>query len=337
MPHPFFKAARTLILAAAFLNACFVTAAEKPGTFHNPVNPSADPWMTWYDGYYYLSTTQGNCVRLWKAKSIVDLKDAEPVTVWEGGKGVWAAEFHQLESEGKKRWFCYFTKTDGPDEGHRMFVMQSKTSKITGPYDKPVKINTDPKDEFYAIDGTVMTMPDGTSYFLWAAHPGHIIRIAEMENPWTLKGDSVYLPASGFGCPEVREGPFAIHHGDRMFLTYSACDTGKPDYAVGVLWMKDDENPLLPDSWHQVKKPLLRREDKNEVFGPGHHSFFKSPDGKEDWIAYHAKTTSEYTYSGRSTRIQQLLWDRKGMPIPVVPESLDTAIKLPSGDPRARR
>ena len=325
-----------LVLVVAAMTTCRTAAAEKSGIFHNPVNASADPWMTWSDGFYYLTTTQGNAVKLWKAASVADLKDAKPVTLWEGGKGVWAAEIHPFATPKGKRWFCYFTKTDGPDENHRMFVIQSKTEDITGPYEDPVKINTDPKDEFYAIDGTVMSMPDGKFYFLWAAHPGHIIRIAEMENPWTLKGDSVHLPASGFGCEEVREGPYAIHHGNRMFLTYSACDTGKPDYAVGALWMDDDANPMLPESWTQIKTPLLRRADANQVFGPGHHSFFKSPNGKEDWIAYHAKTTSAYTYAGRTTRLQQLEWDEDGMPLPIIPEALGTAIKLPSGDPRSR-
>ena len=335
---PLFRISSILRFAlCAIFATTGIATAEKPGTFLNPINPSADPWMTWYDGYYYLTTTQGKSVKLWKARTLKDLKDAEPKTLWEGGKGVWAAEIHQLPTPAGKRWFCYFTKTDGPDENHRMFVLESKGDKITGPYKDPVQIKTDPDDEFYAIDGTVMTMPNGKMYFLWAAHPGHILRICEMKDPWTLKGKSVHLPASGFGCEEVREGPFAIHHGKRMFLTYSACDTGKPDYAVGVLWIADNKNPMNPKSWKQIETPLLRREDDNQVFGPGHHSFFKSPDGKEDWIAYHAKTTSEYTYAGRSTRVQRLDWDKDGMPVPIVPASLETAIELPSGDPRSRK
>lgn len=141
------------------------------------------------------------------------------------------------------------------------------------------------------------------------------------------------IPASGFGCDEVREGPYVIEHGDRLFLTYSACDTGKPDYKVGYLWAAADADPMKVQSWTQQKTPLLERADVNGVFGPGHHGFFKSPDGKQDWMVYHGKTVCDYTYKGRSTRAQPLKWNADGFPEKVVPLPLDAKIPLPSGDP----
>ena len=50
-------------------------------------------------------------------------------------------------------------------------------------------------------------------------------------------------------------------------------------------------------------------------------------------INRHGKTTSEYTYRGRSTRAQKLEWDEKGFPKKVVPLALDAKVPLPSGDP----
>lgn len=288
--------------------------------------------MGYSDGEYHLATTQGNCVRMWSATSISGLRDAKPIIVWEKGKGVWAPEFHQLPAKGGKKWYCYFTKTSGEDVDHRMFVMESETNSIKGPYNPPRQIKTDPKDEFYAIDGSVFEQ-SGKLYFLWAGHPGHLIYISRMKDPMTLRGDRVLLPTSGFGCGEVREGPYILKHGGRTFLTYSACDTGKPDYKVGYLWMKDRSDPMDPDSWTQKAEPLLARNDATKVFGPGHHAFFKSPDGKEDWIVYHGKTTEAYTYKGRTTRAQKLEWSTDGFPEKVVPLSLDEKIKTPSGDP----
>ncbi len=315
---------------AGMFGVCAIAA--QTGTFQNPVNSSADPWMGFADGEYHLATTQGDCVRLWSARSLAGLKDAKPVLIWGTGKGVWAAEFHRLRGKHGMRWFCYFTKTDGPDVRHRMFVMESRQDDIKGPYGEPVQLMTDAKDEFYAIDGHVFEQ-DGEMVFLWAGHPGHVLYISRMKDPETLAGERVQIPASGYGCEEVREGPCVIRHGDRVFLTYSACDTGKPDYKVGYLWADAKSDLTKVESWTQGETPLLERADANKVFGPGHHGFFKSPDGKEDWIVYHGKVTSGYTYRGRSTRAQKLEWGANGFPEKVVPLALEAKVPLPSGDP----
>lgn len=308
-----------------------------PGTFRNPINSSADPWMGFVDGYYYLATTQGNRVEICKARSIGDFATAKPKVLWEKGKGVWAPEFHRLRGPNGVRWFCYFTKTDGADKAHRMFVMESRGPRIDDAYGPPVQVRTDPEDEFYAIDGTVFVHPNGRVYFLWAGHPGHRLFISEMASPTRLKGERQLIEASGFGCEEVREGPFILTHGNRIFLTYSVCHTGKPDYKVGTLWTTVDKDPMKPESWTQVETPILARADENGVYGPGHHSFFKSPNGREDWIAYHGKTTSEFTTQGRTTRIQKVEWTPDGMIVPIVPLPLNANVPLPAGDPKARR
>ena len=35
------------------------------GAFTNPLNPGPDPYMAWHDGNFYLTTTQGDCIRVW--------------------------------------------------------------------------------------------------------------------------------------------------------------------------------------------------------------------------------------------------------------------------------
>lgn len=289
--------------------------------------------MIYTEGEYHLTTTVGNRVELWSAKTINELKDAEPVTVWGHGKGVWAAEFHRLPGPNGLKWYGYFTKTDGEDVDHRMFVIESTTNSIKGPYGEPRQILTDPDDKFYAIDGSVFEH-DGIHYYVWAGHPGHRLFISKMKDPFTLEGERVLIPASGFGCEKIREGPYVLKHGSRTFLTYSACDTGTPDYQVGYLWITTGDDPMKPASWTQHPEPLLSRNDAAGVYGPGHHSFFKSPDGKEDWIAYHAKTTAEFTYKGRTTRLQKLEWDEEGFPKVVVPLPLGVEIAAPSGEKR---
>lgn len=310
-----------------------VCAAEPSGTFTNPINPGPDPWMEFVDGNYHLTTTQGNCIRMWKAPTLAGLKTAAAVVVWRDedpsrSLGIWAPEFHFITN----RWYLYYTAmaSSRVDTTHRMHVLESEGMDPLGPYHYKGRL-FDPANDLYAIDGSVFQHPgDGAWYFLWAAHPGHVIRIARMKNPWTLEGGSVVLPASGFGCSEVREGPVVLRRNGRLFLTYSACDTGKPDYKLGMLIAGETADVMNPASWEQYPEPVFQRNDEAGVFGPGHHGFFKSPDGSQDWIVYHGKTSSNYTYSGRSTRAQPFKWNPDGTPNFGRPLSLATVLPEPS-------
>jgi GH43 family beta-xylosidase len=115
-----------------------------------------------------------------------------------------------------------------------------------------------------------------------------------------------------------------------LFLVYSACDTGKPDYKLGMLMARASDNLLDPASWEQYPTPVLERNDAAGVFGPGHNGFFRSPDGTEDWIVYHAKTTAAYTYQGRSTRAQKFTWRADGTPDFGAPLPLSAVLNEPS-------
>ena len=72
-----------------------------------------------------------------------------------------------------------------------------------GPYTFKAKLQTDAKDEFYAIDGTVaIRLPNGQLVFAWCGRPspyGQGIFISKMTNPWTLAGR-----AHRFGCRRFR-------------------------------------------------------------------------------------------------------------------------------------
>lgn len=311
-------------------------------TFQNPLKrDGADPWMTYYDGWYYLSTTTAVDVRIRRARRIGELKDAPDEVVWKDStptrfRDIWASEFHLLDDgSGQKRWFLYYTASDGEDSHHRMYVAQSAGEDPRGPYTFKAQLQTDPTNGQYAIDGTVLRMPNGTLYSIWCGRPsptGQGLYISRMTNPWTLTGERVYLNADGFGCDVVREGPVTLVRNGRVFLIYSTCPADTPDYKLGMLIADEKANLMDPASWKQHPRTVFARVDQHGVYGPGHNFFFKSPDGKEDWIVYHAKSGTGRTYGDRSTRAQRFTWGKDGLPDFGLPISVDTPIKAPSGE-----
>ena len=315
------------------------STGQPAATFRNPLMADGpDPWMVFHNGYYYLTATSSTEIRIRRAASITQLADAPDVVVWSDrtpsrNAQIWAPEFYLLDGPNGRRWYLYYTASDGNDLKHRLHVIEGSGDDPMGPYAYKAQLRTDPSDEHYGIDAGVLQTGDGRLYLLWAGHPGHVLFVSAMADPWTLTGERVNLPASGFGCDEVREGPVALRRNGQIFLVYSACDTGKPDYKLAMLIADEQSDPLAPQSWRQHPRPVFERYDGNGVYGPGHNGFFQSPDGTQDWIVYHAKTSAEYTYAGRTPRAQRFTWSPDGTPDFGAPLPLDADIPVPSGDP----
>jgi GH43 family beta-xylosidase len=319
------------------------TADRERMTVFNPLLPEGpDPWMVFHDGYYYFTCTSGNQIKIRRARSLADLGGGRgDRVVWEDNtpgrdKQMWAPEFDWLDGPNGRRWYLYYCASDGWHLNHRCHVLESQGDSPLGPYVYKGKLKTDPDDKYYAIDpGLLVTSDKQRMHFLWAGHPGHVIYISDMENPWTTRGKRVHLPAEGFGCAEVREGPVTLVRNGKVFLIYSICDTGKPDYKLGMLVADEKSDLLRPESWEQYPEPVFTRCDEHGVYGPGHNGFFRSPDGTEDWIIYHAKSTPSYTYRTRSPRAQKFTWRPDGTPDFGKPLALSAVIPVPAGDPGA--
>ena len=316
--------------------------SAKADTFVNPLRANgADPWMTYADGEYHLSTTTGRDVRIRSAKHLADLPAAKDVVVWHDdnparNKNLWAPEFHFLDTPAGKRWFLYYTACDGKEPNHRIYVCESAGTDVKGPYTFKGQIKTDEKDAYYSIDATVLTQKSGRMYLVWCGRPsatGQGLYIAAMSDPLTISGPRTALQASGFGeHVPVREGPEILQHGGKTFLVYSSSSADTPNYKLGALVCDDTADPTLPASWEQLSKPLLVRNDAAGVYGPGHNYFFKSPDGTQDWIVYHAKTTAKITYGDRATFAQPIKWQADGLPDFGVPQPAGTPIAVPAGE-----
>ncbi len=353
------KFALSLLALCAATGVCHAAPAKQPAmipsmqlaplpeapvqTFQNPLKINgADPCLFFHDGYYYLSTTTASDVKLRRARRIGDLKDAPDVQVWKDdnpsrNRDIWAPEFHLLDAgDGSgPRWYLYYTASAGPEPSHRMYVAQSAGTDPLGPYSFKAKLQTDAQNEHYAIDGTVMKQANGQLIFAWCGRPsphGQGIFISRMSNPWTLTGERTALEADGFGCDFVREGPEFLTYTGQTFLVYSMCGASTPDYRMSALIADANADLALAGSWTQLPRLLMARVDQNGVWGPGHNFFFKSPDGSEDWQAYHAKTSTKDTYADRSTRAQIVRWRADGTPELGIAAAYGEPIPIPAGE-----
>src|SRR5689334_3257524 len=94
----FHRAGFSIVALALF---ALVSPGSGAGTFTNPINAGPDPWMLYHEGNYYLTTTQGDCIRMWKASSLAEIKVAKPTLIWRDSDpsrshGIWAPELHWI-------------------------------------------------------------------------------------------------------------------------------------------------------------------------------------------------------------------------------------------------
>jgi GH43 family beta-xylosidase len=317
--------------------------ASYGGTFNNPITKedTPDPSIVYQNGYYYFTFTHGGKdIEVWKSRSL-DMRGAVKATVWTPpfntmySAHIWAPELQWIDG----KWYIYFAASDSDMDTHRMYVLEGKTSDPLGEYEFKGQI-TDETDK-WAIDGLVLEHGDKL-YFVWSGWEGDVniqqnTYIAPMSDPLTISGPRVKLSEPTFewekrgGPPYINEGEAILKHNDKVFLVYSASGSWTPDYTLGMLTLKPDGDPLNIDHWEKSEQPVFVRNDEAGVYGPGHNTFTKSPDGTEDWMIYHATSHELDGWSNRKARAQKVNWNEDGTPDFGEPLSLDTAVEVPSG------
>jgi len=273
------------------------------------------------------------------ARRLQDLGSDPGELVWRPPPGtpyskeVWAPECHHLRG----RWFIYVAADDGLNEHHRMIVLEGTSQDPRKPFVLRGKLELRP--DRWAIDGTVLQLPDGRLYLIWSGWEGTTnvaqnLYIAPMRDPWTVSGERVpisrpELPWERIGQPWVDEGPEVLWHGDQLFVVYSASGSWTDDYCLGQLRFTGGD-VLNPGAWVKSPRPVFARTEA--VFGPGHASFTRSPDGREDWIVYHsAKRKGAGWY--RQISAQRFGWNPDGSPDLGTPIDPGRPVPEPSGTP----
>ncbi|MEH6682638.1 MAG: glycoside hydrolase family 43 protein [Sediminicola sp.] len=319
-------------------------------TFTNPILPAgADPYSTFYKGYYYYTNTYRNKLMLWKTNNLANIENVEPRTIWEPPQGtmysknIWAPEFHLIDG----KWYAYFAADDGDNRNHRMYVLENDSEDpFQGEWEFKGKIAAYP--DRWAIDGNVFKYKDGL-YMIWSGWEGDTngqqnIYIAKMKDPWTIDSNRILISQPNYVWEKqgdlddennpphvnVNEGPQYLEHDGRIFIVYSANGCWTDQYSLGLLVL-NGEDLLDPAAWDKHPKPIFTKSVANSVYAPGHNSFFKSPDGTEDWILYHANSNPGDGCGGkRSPRMQKITWKQDGTPNMGIPVSEDEVLEIPS-------
>ena len=117
----------------------------------------------------------------------------------------------------------------------------------------------------------------------------------------------------------VNEGPAVIHHNGKIYLTYSASETGAA-YCVGMMSASEDSDLLDPKSWTKERYPVLCTDADRGVYGPGHNSFTEDEEGNPIMV-YHARIEEKIEGNplynpNRHAMLMKIHWDEKtGAPV----------------------
>jgi GH43 family beta-xylosidase len=319
-----------------------------------PTGP--DPWVAYRDGFYYYMNSTRNNLTIWKTRSIPDLARAKKKIVWTPpasgpySKEIWAPEIHFLEG----KWYIYFSADAGDNQTHRVWVLENASpDPLEGEWTMKGKLS-DPSDK-WAIDVSVFEHKHHL-YTIWSGWEGDTngtqnIYIAAMQNPWTIQGQRSKISTPTYPWEtvgeidnhnnsnepshiNVNEGPEILAHGNKLFLIYSASACWTENYCLGRLTASADSDLLDPSSWKKNPLPVFSQKPEAQAYGTGHCGFFTSPDGREDWIIFHANPNpGEGCGHFRQPRAQRINWTADGSPDFGEPIPLSTPIPRPSGEP----
>jgi GH43 family beta-xylosidase len=316
-------------------------------SFTNPLLPSGpDPWVIQKDTFYYYTNTFGNKLAIYKTNKMSALANASLTTIWTPpttgaySRDIWAPELHYLQG----KWYMYFAADSaGVNSTHRIYVLENSSSDPTiGTWTLKGKVSD--ASNKWAIDASVFEY-NAKMYLIWSGWQGDVdgeqdIFIAQLSDPWTITGNKVLISSPTYqweknGAPPiVNEGPEVIKNSNgKVFLTYSASGCWTDDYAIGMLTLKDNGDPLNPNDWTKSSSPVFVKKPENNAYGPGHNGFFKSRDGGEDWIIYHANSLSgQGCGNNRNPRMQKFTWNADGTPNLGVPVPINVRVKKPKGE-----
>lgn len=300
------------------------------------IQKRADPYVYKHtDGTYYFTASLPDYdgIALRKADKLFDLKDAPEKMIWKKhDKGimsfhVWAPELHFIFG----KWYIYFAAGDVDDIwAIRPYVLECRgDDPFNDEWIEKGMMQCSDEDPFsfraFSLDATVLEN-HGEYYFIWAEKVGvgkqiSNLYIARMESATKLSTVQVLLTTPDYDWERVgfwvNEGPAFIKHDGKIYMTYSASETGVA-YCIGMLSADENDDLLDPKSWTKRRMPVLKTSEELKIYGPGHNSFTVNDEG-EPVMIYHARTEAEIVGNplynpNRHAMVMKVKWNESGEP-----------------------
>jgi beta-xylosidase len=309
-------------------------------TYTNPVYPKyfADPFVWRHDGTYYAIGTgpaeaTGHADR--EPRAIPLLRSIDFAN-WEFvhlalcrpsnslGDAIWAPEI----AYDNGRFFMYYSVGHG-DKNHQLRVAASDTPE--GPYRDVAGPLQDLRSCPFAIDPQPFRDDDGQWYLFYArdfldnddgVRAGTALVVDRLIDMTRLAGQETVVLRARYDWQRFKanrpmygrvfdwhtlEGPSVRKRGGRYYCFYSGGCWDSENYGVdyGVA-----DNVMGPyDNGGGQHGPRVLRTIPGQILGPGHNSIVTGPDGRTDYIVYHAWDPNR---QARRMHIDPLVWGPGG-------------------------
>ncbi len=325
---------------------------EEKVSFSNPLRANnADPWLFYYNGYYYYTCTGSTSVSLIKVANLSDIKTASSKVIFKpDAVNLWSPEIHYFSEEevgvGNEGFYLFVGYDDGTTKNQRQYVakcldgddlMGDWGNPVTGEVNVPVKVefpdSPNTNNDVFCVGMSKLTI-NGKCYTTYVSEVGRgtadfhqTINIVEVETPWTMRGVPTVIctpeyewEMGGSGqsssdpslyYPKVVEGASAIYS-DSGDVYLMYTGSGYWTVYYQLGYLKlTGKDPLKASSWTKNPTPVLSLSD--EINGCGHGSYFRDHEGNW-WVCYHAYTGKD-TSGGRSSFIERIYPTSKGVTI----------------------
>lgn len=334
-----FLQSATTGLALLALRPAVAAAAR---TYTNPVvaRNFPDPFVLRHgDVYYAFGTTgqgraaDGRVFTLLTSNNLVDWQDRGGALTAPAGTeeaDFWAPEVVLHKSV----FYLYYSRGGGAigaSVGHQLHVATS--TKPEGPYTEVAALPV--PDSQFTIDAHPFLDTDGQWYLFYARdftdtadgyYPGTglvVDRLTSMtqlanaprtvlraRHAWTLFEANRRMPLYGnrtFAQWHTLEGPFVRQHEGKYYCFFSGANFLTDRYGVDYCVADRILGPYA-DSGSEAGARVLHSVP-GHVRGPGHHSHVLGPDGRTEYLVYHAWNPA---MTERRLCIDQLAWTAHG-------------------------
>jgi len=318
---------RVFLLTMAIVYTCHLAWGQNDAhTYKNPIADGifmGDPFILQYEDRFYLygTTSSGEGFKCWSSHNLLDWQEEGYVyrkskNTW-GDSNFWAPEVYLYNGEF---YMAYSSK--GKDKNNdRMLLCLAKSQTPTGPF---VDLYAPWFDMGFSCIDAHIFFDDDQQIYLYFDRVGYegkwpngymygLIYCMELDKTLQPMSDTVFCSQA----EQEWEHPLSMHsrcnegcsilkYGDKYYMTYSANHYADPYYGIGYStapaplgpWIKSEANPLVG------------MNEQAGIFGPGHNSFFYSPDSLELFMVYHTHVSKEN--KDRQVNIDRVYFDSEG-------------------------